>query len=124
MARAAAAALLLALLALAAVSTASAAAQEAPTLFTPPEQQQQGPNSPKLLWRRKMLGSGSWRGCSLNGRTYAHFIFFGSLQCCDGSWHHGACGYNSGNSWTGGSCSWEGTYYADRSWWQVSFVFC
>lgn len=117
MARTATAVLLLAMLALAAVSSASAAShQEAPF---PPPTKQQGPASLKLV-SRKLLGSGSWRGCSLNGRTFSHFVFFGSLQCCDGSWHHGRCGFNSGNSWIGGSCSWEGTYYADRSWWQVS----
>lgn len=120
MARTATAVLLLAMLALAAVSSASAASQQPEGPSPPTPTKQQGPASPKLLWQRKLLGSGSWRGCSLNGRTFSHFVFFGSLQCCDGSWHHGRCGFNSGNSWIGGSCSWDGTYYADRSWWQVS----
>jgi hypothetical protein len=61
---------------------------------------------------RKLLG-GSFRQCSLNGRHFEHFVFFGSLQCCDGSWHHGSCsnsGYNSG------SCSWEGQWYPSYGW--------
>jgi len=70
-----------------------------------------GSHSGSSSGSRKLL-SGS-RQCSLNGKFFAHFVFFGSLQCCDGSWHHGSCSNNGYNS---GSCAWEGQWYPSYGW--------